>query len=242
MLHGNDQGAAVAGRRTNLALLALLAIAIVTGLIAFAIGTGWGWVVVIGHGVTGLAMLVLVPWKSAIVQRGIGRQRSGRLASIVLAALVVVTIASGVLFSTGLVLRYGPLNAIQVHVGSALLGVPLAVFHIRARPVRLARVDLTRRNLLRASSVFAAGAFAWLGVEGATRALSLSGSDRRFTGSHERGSFNPPVMPTTQWFDDSTQRIDAQGWSLALNAGTTNTCVGTLTASDGGGTITFSDG
>ena len=57
-------------RRTNLALLALLAGAFVTGWVAFAIeGSPESRVVSVVHGVAGLGILVLAPWKSVIVRR-----------------------------------------------------------------------------------------------------------------------------------------------------------------------------
>jgi hypothetical protein len=46
-------------RRTNLALLLALGIALVSGAMAFAAGTGWGRPVVVAHGLAGLAALVL---------------------------------------------------------------------------------------------------------------------------------------------------------------------------------------
>ena len=61
-------------RRTNLALLVVLLAALGTGGLAFAAGTGWGRPVVVGHAVAGLAVLVLAPWKSVIVRRGLGRR------------------------------------------------------------------------------------------------------------------------------------------------------------------------
>ena len=48
-----------AGRRTNLALLVLLGVVLLTGALAFAIGAGWGRWVAIGHGVAGLAIVLL---------------------------------------------------------------------------------------------------------------------------------------------------------------------------------------
>ncbi len=141
----------MSGRRTNLALFALLVAALVSGGFAFGVGSPRGRAVVIAHGVAGLAIVLLVPWKSMVVRRGLRRgPRRGGASAIALGVVVVAAVASGVLFSTGVNLRYGPLNAIQVHVGSALVAIPFLVHHVWTRPVRLHRVDLERRNLLRA--------------------------------------------------------------------------------------------
>ncbi|MFN3369388.1 MAG: GTP-binding protein, partial [Thermus sp.] len=54
------------------------------------------------------------------------------------------------------------------------------------------------------------------GVEGLVRALALPGADRRFTGSHEAGSFDPGAMPVTQWLDDPVPEIDPGGYRLVV--------------------------
>src|ERR1700710_206474 len=92
----------MAGRRTNLALLALLPLAIVTGAVTFLVGSGPIAFVVIAHGVVGLALLVLLPWKSMIVRRGLRHRRPGRSLSVVLAVAVVVALVTGLMHSTGL--------------------------------------------------------------------------------------------------------------------------------------------
>jgi DMSO/TMAO reductase YedYZ molybdopterin-dependent catalytic subunit len=44
----------------------------------------------------------------------------------------------------------------------------------------------------------------------------LPGTRRRFTGSYEAGSFDPPAMPTTIWLDDSVPTVDPQQWRLVI--------------------------
>src|SRR5919202_430801 len=104
----------MAGRRTNLALLALLAVAIATGALSYAIGTGWVGAVLIAHGVAGLAIVALVPWKSVIAKRGIRRRGAGSAPSVVLSVLVGVAILFGVLHATGAAASLGPLTAMQI--------------------------------------------------------------------------------------------------------------------------------
>lgn len=231
----------MAGRRTNLALAALLAAALATGGLAFAIGAGGTRAVAAAHGISGLAIVLLAPWKSMIARRGLRRPRTGRAGSLALAALVTVTLASGVLFSTGLVLRYGPLNAMQVHVGSALLALPLAVAHLWQRPVRPRAVDLGRRTALRAGALLGGAAVAYAAVEGALRVLRLPGRRRRATGSYERGSFRPAAMPTTSWIDDATPDADPGTWRVAVRGpdGTRLWTVAELSAFDDDVTATL---
>jgi DMSO/TMAO reductase YedYZ molybdopterin-dependent catalytic subunit len=209
----------MAGRRTNLALLVLLAAAILTGALAYGIGSGWGRVAVIAHGAAGLGLVLLAPWKSAIARRGLRRRRPGSWASVALTVLAGIAVAFGVLHSTGLLVDLGPVTAMQVHVGAALLSIPLAVWHVLARRVRPRRTDLSRRTLLRAGAVLGGAGLAYAGVEGLVRVAGLPGADRRFTGSYERGSGRPEEMPVTQWLDDPVPSIDAASWRLEVVGG-----------------------
>jgi len=202
-----------AGRRTNLALLVLLVAAFLTGALAFAIGGGWGRWAVIGHGVAGIAIVLLGPWKSAISARGLRRRGPGSWPSIALAVLVAAAVVTGLGHATGLL---GGFVAMQVHVGAGLGSIPFALWHVLARPVRPRRTDLSRRAVLRGGALAGGSLLVYGAVEGVVRATSLPGADRRFTGSYERGSFDPGSMPVTQWLDDSVPEIDTAAWRLAI--------------------------
>ena len=202
-----------AGRGTNLALLMLLALAFTSGALAFAIGTAWVRWVLLAHGAAGLGIVLLAPWKSAISARGLRRGRDGRWASVALGVMVVVAVTSGV--AHGLGLWTGTLW-VQVHVGSALLAIPLAVWHVVVRPVRVRRTDLSRRAVLRAGAVAAGSVAAFGAVEALAVATRPSTIERRFTGSYERGSFDPARMPVTQWLDDGVPERTPPDWRLVL--------------------------
>jgi hypothetical protein len=202
-----------AGRGTNLALLALLLGALVTGGLAFAMGGEWAFPALTAHGAVGLALVLLAPWKSVISARALRRARPGTPASVLLAVMIVLTVASGIAHALGL--WTGGL-AMQVHVGAALLSIPLAIWHVVARPVRPRTSDLSRRSLLRAGAVVGGGIVAFGAIEGLVRATGLPGSARRATGSYERGSFDPAAMPVTQWLDDQPPDIDPAGWRLIV--------------------------
>lgn len=202
-----------AGRGTNLALLALLGGALLTGALAFANGGRWAFAALAAHGAAGLGIVLLSPWKSAISRRGMRRGRPGTKASIVLAAFVVLTVGTGMAHAVGV---WPTLLAMQIHVAAALGSIPLAIWHVIVRPIPPRRTDLSRRSLLRAGAV-AGGSVAVFGaVEGIVRATGLPGGDRRATGSYERGSFEPAAMPVTQWLDDADPRIGVSGWRLEI--------------------------
>jgi DMSO/TMAO reductase YedYZ molybdopterin-dependent catalytic subunit len=205
-----------AARHTNIALLAMLFVALLTGFLAYGIGTAWGRWVVVAHGVAGVVIVALAPWKSMIVRRGVSRRRPGFSASIALTALAGVAVLTGILHATGLGVSIGPVTSLQVHVGAALAAIPLAVWHVLARPVRPRRTDLTRRNLLRAGTLLGGAALGYAAAEGLVRVTGLRGGERRFTGSYDAGALKPDALPVTQWLDDSVQRIEPVDWRLTL--------------------------
>jgi hypothetical protein len=204
------------GRRTNLALLGLTLIATVTGSVAFGIGEPWVRWVVIGHAIAGLGIVALVPWKADIVARGVRRHRSGSVPAFLLAALVAIVVISGLAHATGLVVSVGPVSAMQIHVGAALASLPLMGWHVVARRTRPRGADLSRRNLLRAGVVAGGAAAAYGAVEVATRLAALPGAGRRATGSYERGSGVPRLMPVTQWLNDRVPDLAPDRWGLTV--------------------------
>jgi len=202
-----------AGRRTNLALLVLLSVVLLTGALAFAIGAEWGRWVAIGHGIAGVAIVLLGPWKSAISVRGYGKRGPASWPSIALALLVVTAVVTGVTHATGLLRG---VDVMRIHVGAAVASIPLAVWHIVARPVRPRKTDLSRRALLRGGVLLGGSVAAYGAMEGLVRATSLPGADRRFTGSYEAASLDPEAMPVTQWLDDSVPHVDVDAWRLRV--------------------------
>src|ERR1700737_52945 len=202
------------GARTNLALLALLAIAFFSGWLAFAFASAPArWSLVI-HAACGFGILVLLPWKSIIGRRGLGRPRPGRWASVLFGALVLISLAAGLLHSTGLLVYWGPLTAMELHVGSAIAAVPFAIWHIAARRVRVRPSDLSRRSVLVAGAVVAGAAMAYAASEVVVRATARPGAGRRFPGSYEAGSYQPSQMPVSSWMFDSVPQTNQHTWRL----------------------------
>lgn len=209
-------GAAAKRRRTNQALLILVPLAVITGLFSNMIGVAWVIAPATVHGIVALAIALLTPWKAPVIQRGLGKNRSSRWSSLLLLLLIATTLASGLAHSTALVRKIGPLTVMQIHIGGALIALALIVAHYRSHPVPIRTTDLERRAFLSAAGMGALASVTWLGWEGALRWAGSRGADRRFTGSHERGSFDPAAMPVTSWFNDPVQRLDADSWSVAI--------------------------
>jgi hypothetical protein len=200
-------------RATNLALFAVLALSYVTGVGAVATGSSRGAFVVVAHGVVGLGVVLLIPWKGRVVAGGLRRRRPSRWVSIALAVLTLGSLVSGLTAAAGLLRTVAGQEPLWAHIALALLLVPLLLWHVVARPVRPRRADLSRRTLLRAGLLATAGAGLYSGLEGAVRLAGLRGGERRFTGSH---AVDPARMPVTSWIDDAVPNLPAAGWRVSV--------------------------
>ena len=210
-----------AGRRTNLAILGVLTASLISGVLAFAIGDeSAARIVVAMHGVLGLCLIVLTPWKAIIARRGLRRpvRRAGRSMSIALAVVVLIVVGSGVAHALGFTGPILGVTLMQIHVGSAIAATMLAVVHVWRRRQRPRPADLSRRIVLRAGAVVGGGVLVWSTVEATAALASLPGADRRATGSHERGTDDPARMPVTQWLTDSVQTVNPATYRLELAA------------------------
>jgi hypothetical protein len=215
-------GMRVTARATNLSLLAALLVVFATGVGAVATGSAGGRWLVIAHGVAALVVVVLIPWKSVVVRRGLRRGRPGRWASVLLAVLVVATLVAGLVSATGLVRSVGGFLVLWLHIAVALALVPLLLWHLFSRPVRLRRLgaprkgDLSRRTVVRTGALVGLAALAYVVMEAALRVAGAPGARRRFTGSHALASTDPDAMPVTSWINDRTPDIDLSQWRLTV--------------------------
>jgi len=188
-----------AGRLTNLALAVLLTLAFATGWIAFELSGQPGRAVLLVHAAAGVAIVLLVPWKSLIARRGVRRRHAMRWASAVLGIGVVISIVFGVLHSAGRP-DVGYLTAMDFHVGAAICVMPFFVWHVVARPLRLRAADASRRNFLKGAAMLGAAALGVAALPSARRAPT--------------GSFASAYPVATQWMFDGVPELDAQSWAL----------------------------
>jgi DMSO/TMAO reductase YedYZ molybdopterin-dependent catalytic subunit len=189
------------GRLTNASLLGLLTVAFGSGWVAFELTGQFARATLVVHAAAGVAIILLLPWKSLVASRGLRRPRRLRWASLVLAAGVLVSLAFGFLHSFGRP-EIGYLTAMEFHVGAALAVLPFFIWHVFARPAKLRPMDLSRRNFLKGAAVLGASALGVAAVPGARRAPT--------------GSFSAAYAIPTQWMFDTTPQVDSASWALLV--------------------------
>ena len=192
---------AAAGRLTNLALLLLLALAFLSGWLAFELAGQPAGAVLVLHAAAGVAIVLLVPWKSLVARRGLRRKRNLKWASLVLAFGIAVSIGFGVLHSAGHP-DIGYLTAMDFHVGAAICVIPFLLWHVVARPLKLRDTDLDRRAFLKGGLV----------TVGAALGVALMPAARRAP----TGSFQAADPVATVWMFDSVPVVDVATWRLAV--------------------------
>src|SRR5215211_277937 len=177
-----------AGRRTNLGLLLLLIGAFLTGWLAFAAATPpRSTLATVGHGLLGLGVVALVPWKSVIIRRA----RLIWIGSIGLIAVIAVCLLSGFAQVFGGYRIVAGISPLQVHVGAAIVAVPLLAWHVERHHNgrQLRRADLSRRNLLRT------GAYAF----GIGPAMPHSKAPAGSPGCHQPNVIRQAPIGWTRW-------------------------------------------
>src|SRR4051812_40404024 len=198
------------GRRIDLVLGLLLPAGVLTGLGANTIGVNWRLDLIQLHAAGALAVLLLAPWKYVVIRRGLRRprrRRSVKVLSLTLAALVLITIASGLIHSTAHLDRVGPFTLMQIHVGAAVGALSAVVAHFVMHAVRPRRADADRRAVL---GLLALGAGAAL----ATAAWDNGpATTRRFTGSVPKDE-----LLFTAWINDGIQHLDPGRWTVRVGA------------------------
>src|SRR6516165_7112638 len=107
-------------RITNQTLLVALVLVFGTGVATVAVGSPSGWWVAVLHGVAGMAILLLIPWKSRVVRAGLRRARRTRWASLLLAALILTTFIAGLGSATGLMRSIAGMTGLWIHIAVAL--------------------------------------------------------------------------------------------------------------------------
>jgi hypothetical protein len=204
------------GRQANLALLVVVPLAAASGFVMFLLGSGAVWPVAVLHGAVSLVVLVLVPWKSVLVRRGIRRTgRRGWATSVILLAAVALAILTGLAHLGGALLADSAVTTMQLHVGAGIVALVLLLAHSRQRRVRPRRADLSRRTLLRMGLVGLGGGVLDASVRSAGALASPRGT-RRPTGSFRLLSSDVAAIPSTSWLFDRAPEDEPHSWRLTV--------------------------
>lgn len=192
-----------AGRRTNAWLRWVLIGSFLTGWLSFAAGGGLpATLTQIAHAVFGLGVIVLAPWKTALVRR----VRRTRPTGVILVVLVVLCLVGGF---WQLAVGWRPvagISAIQIHVGAALIGAVLLIWHVvRHRRQRLRRSDASRRALLRGTTALAGVGVGYVVLTAIAQVTG--GRNRRPTATGSR-AIETEQIPATSWLFDTIEDLD----------------------------------
>ena len=204
-------------RLANLFLLVAVIALVATGLLAWVLPETQARPLYDAHRIAGLALVLSLAWKYAIVRGSLPRRVARRDRTLAVATFgsgaLLFVLVSGIAWSAGIVsfdqpFAYSPLN---LHVFAGVLLAPLVVVHALQRWERrppVARL-VGRRAVLR---------LAMLGTSAAVAGVALDriAPARRVTGSRHAGSFTANAFPLTIWNFDTVPSIDEADWRVAV--------------------------
>ena len=203
----------------NILLLTFLALELVSGFLGLTSGSENRAIHIQLHRIAGYGILITLIWKTANVARSLKWPRPGsvRAASIALSALLVICLATGIVWSLIGPYHWWIFSGVSCHIYIGAAIIPLLVWHIwhmvRGFPIGF---WVERRIFLRTAGAFALGLAAWQVSEGIARAADLSGQHRRFTGSYKAKDFSGNDFPRVSWLNDRPDPVDAETWRLRV--------------------------
>lgn len=210
----------------NILILVFVTVEFISGFWGLVSGSRDEAVFIIIHRITGYGLVVLLVWKVAVILFALRNRKRGRMertGSLVLFALLIVTLALGFTWSAAGPYYYRPPSGISWsgvswHIYISVLLIPLVVYHaityVKSFPLPLT-FWVERRSFLRFAGVAVAGLLFWQTGERVVRAVGLSGQDRRFTGSYENTRINGD-FPVVSWLNDTPPQTDIDSWTLTV--------------------------
>jgi DMSO/TMAO reductase YedYZ molybdopterin-dependent catalytic subunit len=216
----------MSSRTTNICILIVILLAILSGVTSLVAGAPSGRWLFWLHRIAGLSLVALAWWKWRIIARSYGKRgvTVSTLLSALFTLLVLGSIVTGVLWATSgfpelRVPVLGSLTGLGVHIAISVALIPLLLLHVVQRWQRVRRADFAgRRAAIRWAGLSAAGLALWGAGEAVAKVSGLSGANRRFTGSHERGHAPGNTFPSTNWFTDPKPRIEREAWSVVVRS------------------------
>jgi len=192
-------------------LLGALAVTFATGVVSLVSGQrSSAWVFVV-HGVSALTLVVLLGWKLRRVYRRLRGRTLGVALSALLVVLAAATMGSGLAWVLGADVNLWGWTLLNLHIGLALLVVPVLLVHLLQRARRPTTRDWEgRRTVLQYAALATFGGLAWRASQAAGDAV---GDVRRFTGSKPEGGTGNR-FPVTSWVLDDPDPVEVADWQL----------------------------
>lgn len=203
----------------NLALLGLLIIQTVTGYFGFTNGREpRAWLLWL-HGIGAYSLLILMFFKAGVIVSAWQRKTRWtwrRIAFVVLLVLLALTTLSGIIWTFNGPVYLAGFSLISLHMYLAIPLMVLMLWHSWSlRFIRNVKEARGRRLFLAGALATLSGVLLWRTADRVKAWLGMPGSDRRFTGSYEIGSFSPE-FPVVSWISDRPPIIDPAAWSLRI--------------------------
>lgn len=227
-LHRSDrsQRSGVRYPWANVALLIFLVLQLVTGLVGLLGSSDPYRIVFWLHAIGAYGIVVLLFAKSMLVLNAV-RRRPGvtraRVTLSLMAALLLSILVTGLIWisagDTIYVFKSSLYwSLINVHAYLALIFFALLVWHVVDRRW-IVRVPAARNRaaFLRIAGVAVTGVVLWQLERTVQSLLATGGSERRFTGSYERGTSFAGVFPEVSWINDDPDPIDPASWRLVVD-------------------------
>lgn len=206
-------------RLVDWAILLTLGVALATGVGTMFAGEPADWWIIALHVVAGLVLLAPLYWKLRRERRHLDPRRwsLGTASSILLSALALATVATGLAWAFGLAFGVLAFSGLVVHAFLGLALVPVLLVHLLRRFHVPRRVDFEgRRTAIQTALLVGGGLVAWR-AQGALRAAVESpGSARRYTGSRRAGGEGND-FPFTSWVADDPDPVDPKAWRLRVH-------------------------
>jgi len=210
----------------NVALAVFLLLQLVTGLVGLLGDTDPYRIIFWLHAIGAYGLVVLLFAKSMLVLNAV-RRRPGvtraRITLSLLALLLLAVLVTGLAWISagGAIYVFTSSvdwSLINVHAYLALVFCALIVWHVVDRRW-IVRVPAARNRaaFLRIAGIAAAGVVLWQVERTVQRLLDTGGSERRFTGSYERGTSFAGVFPEVSWINDDPAPIDPASWRLTVD-------------------------
>jgi len=213
-------------RLTDWSLALATGVAAASGLVSLISGRTDLWLVFALHGAAGLWLLLLLwgklrrVWPRIVHPRVWDRRTVLGLLAILIVALAI---GSGIWWMVGGDAYLASFGLLAWHIifGIALVGI--VALHMVARAHRLRGRDVRGRRQAIAFGALVLGAAAlWPAQQVLVRVLGLPGSQERFTGSRESGSFAGNDFPSSSWVADQPRPIDTDTWQLTVAGAVTS--------------------